>query len=284
LTRAGLYPGLIWSGIITAPLRGEIAMNMKKAIAEFIGTFALVLVGCGAAVIGGMGSGATSIDVLGIAAAFGLTIVAMAYGIGQISGCHINPAVSFGVLVAGRMTTQDFITYVIAQVLGAIAGAVVLYVILSGKASGWNGGLGQNGWGPGYLGEYGIGAALIYEVVATFLFLVCILGVTQRGAPVGLAGLAIGLTLIAIQLFGINITGTSVNPARSLGPAIVGAVSKPERLAQVWLFIVAPLIGAGIAGYLFKSGILAADDVVPDRGGGGRTEVAPGASAPRKKR
>ena len=176
-------------------------MNMKKAIAEFIGTFALVLVGCGAAVIGGMGSGATSIDVLGIAAAFGLTIVAMAYGIGQISGCHINPAVSFGVLVAGRMTTQDFITYVIAQVLGAIAGAVVLYVILSGKASGWNGGLGQNGWGPGYLGEYGIGAALIYEVVATFLFLVCILGVTQRGAPVGLAGLAIGLTLIAIQLF-----------------------------------------------------------------------------------
>ena len=259
-------------------------MNMKKAIAEFIGTFALVLVGCGAAVIGGMGSGATSIDVLGIAAAFGLTIVAMAYGIGQISGCHINPAVSFGVLVAGRMTTQDFITYVIAQVLGAIAGAVVLYVILSGKASGWNGGLGQNGWGPGYLGEYGLGAALIYEVVATFLFLVCILGVTQRGAPVGLAGLAIGLTLIAIQLFGVNITGTSVNPARSLGPAIVGAGVKPERLAQVWLFIVAPLIGAGIAGYLFKSGILAADDVVPDRRGGGRTEVAPGASAPRKRK
>ena len=250
-------------------------MNMKKAIAEFIGTFALVLIGCGAAVVGSMGSGAASIDILGIAVAFGLTIVAMAYGIGQISGCHINPAVSFGVLVAGRMTTQDFITYVIAQVLGAIAGAVVLYVILSGKASGWR---------PGYLGEYGIGAALIYEVVATFLFLVCILGVTQRGAPVGLAGLAIGLTLIAIHLFGINITGTSVNPARSLGPAIVGAGVKPERLAQVWLFIVAPLIGAGIAGYLFKSGILAADDVVPDRGGGGRTEVAPGASAPRKRK
>jgi hypothetical protein len=154
---------------------------------------------------------------------------------------------------------------------------VVLYVILSGKVSGWNGGLGQNGWGPGYLGEYGMGAALIYEVVATFLFLVCILGVTQRGAPVGIAGLAIGLTLIAIHLFGINITGTSVNPARSLGPAIVGAGANPERLAQVWLFIVAPLIGAGMAGYLFKSGILAADDVVPDRGGGGRTEVAPGA-------
>jgi aquaporin Z len=258
-------------------------MNMKKAIAEFIGTFALVLVGCGAAVIGGMGAGATSIDILGIAAAFGLTIVAMAYGIGQVSGCHINPAVSFGVLVAGRMTTQDFITYVIAQVLGAIAGAVVLYLILSGKASGWNGGLGQNGWGPGYLGEYGLGAALIYEVVATFLFLVCILGVTQRGAPVGIAGLAIGLTLIAIHLFGINITGTSVNPARSLGPALVGAGTNPQALAQVWLFIVAPLIGACVAGYLFKSGLLAADDVVPDRGGT-RSDVAPGASAPRKKR
>ena len=280
-TSGGLYSGLAGSAIMMASL-GEIVM--KKAIAEFIGTFALVLVGCGAAVIGGMGNGATSIDVLGIAAAFGLTIVAMAYGIGQISGCHINPAVSFGVLVAGRMTTQDFITYVIAQVVGAIAGAMVLYVILSGKASGWNGGLGQNGWGPGYLGEYGIGAALIYEVVATFLFLVCILGVTQRGAPVGIAGLAIGLTLIAIHLFGVNITGTSVNPARSLGPAIVGAGAKPERLTQVWLFIVAPLIGAGIAGYLFKSGILSADDVVPDRGGGGRTEVPPAASAPRKRK
>jgi aquaporin Z len=128
-----------------------------------------------------------------------------------------------------------------------------------------------------------MGAALIYEIVATFLFLVCILGVTQRGAPVGLAGLAIGLTLVAIHLLGINITGTSVNPARSLGPALVGAGTNPQALAQVWLFIVAPLIGAGVAGYLFKSGILAADDVVPDRGGT-RSDVAPGASAPRKKR
>jgi aquaporin Z len=283
-SRAGLYPGLMRSGIIPVSLRGEIAMNMKKAIAEFIGTFALVLFGVGTAVIAGMGSGATSVDILGIATAFGLAIVAMAYGIGQISGCHVNPAVSFGVLVAGRMTMQDFITYVIAQVLGAIAGAVVLYLILSGKASGWNGGLGQNGWGPGYLGEYGLSSAFIYEVVATFLFLVVILGVTQRGAPVGLAGLAIGLTLIAIHLLGINVTGTSVNPARSLGPAIVGAGTNPQALSQVWLFIVSPLIGAGLAGYLFKSGILAADDVVPDRGGGGRTEVAPGASAPRKRR
>jgi aquaporin Z len=161
---------------------------MKKAVAEFIGTFALVLVGCGALVIGGMGTGATSIDILGIAAAFGLTIVAMAYGIGQVSGCHINPAVSFGVLVAGRMSTQDFLTYVIAQVLGAIAGAVVLYVILSGKASGWSGSLGQNGWGPGYLGEYNMAAAFLWEVFGTILFLICILGVTQRGAPGRICG------------------------------------------------------------------------------------------------
>jgi aquaporin Z len=256
---------------------------MNKAIAEFIGTFALVLIGCGAAVIGGLGSGATAIDLLGISAAFGLTIVAMAYGIGQISGCHVNPAVSFGVWTAGRMSTSDLITYVIAQVLGAIAGAAVLYLILSGKASGWNGGLGQNGWGPGYLGEYNVTSAFVFEVVGTFLFLVCILGVTQRGAPVGLAGLAIGLTLIAIHLLGINITGTSVNPARSIGPALVGAATNPQALAQVWLFIVAPLIGAGVAGYLFRARVLAADDVIPERGSG-KSDVAPAASAPRKRR
>ena len=256
---------------------------MKKAVAEFIGTFALVLIGCGTAVIAGTGTGAASVDILGIAAAFGLTIVAMAYGIGQISGCHINPAVSFGVLVAGRMSAQDFVTYVIAQVLGAIAGAAVLYLILSGKLSGWGGSLGQNGWGSGYLGEYNLSAAFIFEVVGTFLFLVCILGVTQRGAPVGISGLAIGLTLIAIHLVGINITGTSVNPARSLGPAIVGAASNPHALAQVWLFIVAPLIGAGIAGFLFKSGVLAAEDIIPERGGG-KSDVPPAASAPRSRR
>jgi len=252
---------------------------MKKAVAEFIGTFALVLIGCGTAVIAGMGSGPTAVDILGIAAAFGLTIVAMAYGIGQVSGCHINPAVSFGALVAGRMTVGDFVVYVIAQILGAIAGAAVLYFILSGKAAGWTGGLGQNGWGPGYLGEYGLEAAFTYEVVGTFLFLVCILGVTQKGAPVGLAGLAIGLTLVALHLLGINITGTSVNPARSFGPAVIGYGTNPQALQQVWLFVVAPLIGAGIAGLLFKSGLLAADDVVPVRGET-KSDVAPGASAP----
>jgi aquaporin Z len=256
---------------------------MDKAVAEFIGTFALVLIGCGAAVIGGMGTGPTSIDILGIGAAFGLTIVAMAYGIGQISGCHINPAVSFGVLVAGRMTTSDFVTYVVAQVLGALAGAAVLYLLLTGKASGWNGGLGQNGFGADYLGGYNVTSAFVYEAVATFLFLVCILGVTQTGAPVGIAGLAIGMTLIALHLFGLNITGTSLNPARSIGPAIVGYATNPKAIAQLWLFIVAPLIGAGVAGYLFRSGMLAAKDVIPQRGAG-RSDVPPAASAPRKRR
>ena len=233
---------------------------MKKPIAEFIGTFTLVLFGCGAAVIGGMGTGATGIDVLGISFAFGLAIVAMAYGIGPVSGCHVNPAVSLGVLVAGRMSMSDFIAYVIAQVLGAVAGAIVLYVILSGKASGWNGGLGQNGWGTGYLGAYNLASAFVFEVVATFLFLVTILGVTQKGAPSHLAGLAIGLTLVVIHIVGINVTGVSVNPARSLGPALVGAGSNAAALGQVWLFIVAPLIGAFVAGALFKSGLLAAEE------------------------
>jgi aquaporin Z len=233
---------------------------MKKPFAEFVGTFALVFFGCGAVVIAGMGTGPTAINVLGIAFAFGLAIVAMAYGIGPISGCHVNPAVSFGVLLAGRMSVGEFIGYVVGQVLGALAGAVVLYLILSGKASGWNGGLGQNGWGPGYLGEYNMTSAFIFEVVATFLFLVCILGVTQPGAPTQFAGLAIGLTLVAIHIVGINVTGVSVNPARSLGPAIIGVGSNPAALGQVWLFIVAPLIGAGVAGLLFqRNGALSAE-------------------------
>ncbi|MFA6266146.1 MAG: aquaporin [Pseudolabrys sp.] len=235
----------------------------KKLIAEFVGTFALVLIGCGAAVIGGMGTGPTAIDVLGISFAFGLAIVAMAYGIGPVSGCHVNPAVSFGVYIAGRMSQSEMIGYVIAQVAGAVAGAAVLYIIMSGKAAGWNGGLGQNGWGTGYLGNYNVLSAFVFEAVATFLFLVCILGVTQRRNPThihGLAGLAIGLTLVAIHIVGINVTGVSVNPARSLGPAIIGAGSNPAALAQVWLFIVAPLLGAAAAGLLFRNGTLEAND------------------------
>jgi aquaporin Z len=236
---------------------------MKKGIAEFIGTFTLVFFGCGAAVIAGMGTGPTSIDVLGIAFAFGLAIVAMAYGIGPISGCHVNPAVSFGVLVAGRMQKDEFIQYVIAQVLGAIAGALVLSIILAGKSSGWSGGLGQNGWGHGYLGEYNWFSAFVFEVVATFLFLVVILGVTQKGSPmhlVGFAGLAIGLTLTAIHIVGINVTGVSVNPARSIGPALIGIFHNPQAFVQLWLFIIAPMLGAGAAGQLFKPGAVLSVD------------------------
>jgi aquaporin Z len=233
---------------------------MNKPIAEFIGTFTLVFMGCGAAVIAGMASGPTGIDVLGIAFAFGLAIVAMAYGIGPVSGCHVNPAVSFGVFVAGRMSMNDLVAYVIAQVLGAIAGAAVLYLILSGKASGWTGSLGQNGWGAGYLGEYNMLSAFVFEAVATFIFLVCILGVTHESAPPhisGLAGLAIGLTLVGIHIVGINVTGVSVNPARSIGPALIGIGSNPAAFAQLWLFIIAPLVGAGVAGLLFANGVLA---------------------------
>ncbi len=229
---------------------------MNKSVAEFIGAFALVFFGCGAAAIGGMGTGPTAVNLLGIASAFGFAIVAMAYGIGPISGCHVNPAVSFGVFAAGRMSAAEMIQYWIAQVLGAIVGAAALYLILSGKASGWTGGLGQNGWGSGNFGEYNMVSALVFEVVGTFLFLVCILGVTHPFAPTGFAGLAIGLTLVVIHLVGINITGTSVNPARSIGPALVGFGSNQQAVAQLWLFIVAPLIGAGAAGLLFKESAL----------------------------
>lgn len=230
---------------------------MNKAVAEFIGTFALVLFGCGSAVIAGPQVGATTVGILGIAFAFGLTIVAMAYGIGPVSGCHVNPAVSLGAFLAGRMPAGELVTYVVAQCLGAIAGAAVLYLIMSGKAAGWDGGLGGNGWGKGYLGEYNVVSAFVFEAIATFLFLVTILGVTQKGAPSHLAGLAIGLTLTVIHIVGINVTGVSVNPARSLGPAVLlGGTT----LGQLWLFIVAPLLGAAVAGLAFRSGLLASEE------------------------
>ena len=226
---------------------------MKTLIAELIGTFALVLFGCGSAVLAG-----GEVGQLGIAFAFGLAIVAMAYGIGPISGCHVNPAVSFGAFIAGRMSAGTMFQYWIAQFIGAVLGAAVLYVIASGKA-GYDlaaNGLGQNGWGPGYLGEYSLVAALVFEVVATFLFLVVILGSTQKSAPGMVAGLAIGLTLAVIHIVGIQVTGVSVNPARSFGPAvIVGG----EAISQLWLFFVAPLIGAALAGLLFKQKVLEAE-------------------------
>jgi aquaporin Z len=226
----------------------------KKFAAEFIGTFGLVLIGCGAAVLGGF----EHVGQLGIALAFGLALVAMAYGIGPISGCHINPAVSVAMRIAGRMSNNELILYVIAQCLGAIVGAGALYLIATGK-TGWNindSGLGQNGYGPLSPGQYALWSCLVFEVLATFLFRAVVLGVTQPGQPTQIAGLAIGGTLAAIHIVGIQVTGVSVNPARSLGPALlVGG----EAFAQLWLFIVAPLIGAVLAGLAFRSNFLAAN-------------------------
>jgi aquaporin Z len=223
---------------------------MKIFLAELIGTFTLVLFGCGAAVLAG-----GEVGQLGIAFAFGLAIVAMAYGIGPVSGCHVNPAVSFGAFIAGRMDMNTMLRYWVAQFLGAFLGAAVLWLIATGQ-TGYDlasNGLGQNGWGPGYLGEYSLAAALVFEVAATFLFLVVILGATQKSAPGMVAGLAIGLTLVVIHIVGIQVTGVSVNPARSFGPAVlVGGVA----LSQLWLFLIAPLIGAAIAGFLFKRKLL----------------------------
>ena len=226
----------------------------KKFAAEFVGTFTLVLLGCGAAVLAGFGI----VGQEGIAWAFGLAIVAMAYGIGPVSGCHVNPAVSFGAWVAGRMNMGEMLGYWVAQCLGAIVGAGVLYLIASGSADySIEAGLGQNGYGAHSPGEYGLIACAVFEVVATFIFLVAILGVTQKGAPAQFAGLAIGLTLVAIHIVGIQVTGVSVNPARSLGPAVwvLG-----DALLQLWLFIAAPMVGAGLAGWAFRAKLLSADD------------------------
>lgn len=225
----------------------------KKLIAEMLGTMILVLFGCGSAVLMG-----AQIGMLGIALAFGLAIVAAAYGLGAISGAHLNPAVSLGMVTAGRMSFGDFIGYAIAQCVGALIGALILMVIASGKADytvAVNG-LGQNGFGAGYLGEYTMGAALVFECVMTFIFVTVILGATAAGAPGAMAGLAIGLTLAAIHLVGINVTGVSVNPARSFGPAVlVGG----KALSDLWVFIVAPLAGGALAGLLYAAGITRAD-------------------------
>lgn len=228
---------------------------MKKMTAEFIGTFTLVLLGCGSAVIAG-----TDIGLLGISFAFGLALIGMAYAIGHISGCHINPAVSLGAVVAGRMELGEATQYIFAQIAGAITGALVLLIIASGKAdySVAANGLGQNGWGAGYLGEYALGAAFVFELVATFLFVTVILGSTGAGAPSAMAGLAIGLALVVIHLVGINVTGVSVNPARSIGPALFAGAT---ALSQLWLFILAPVLGGVLAGLAFRTGLLDIDIV-----------------------
>jgi len=223
---------------------------MTKFIAEFIGTLALVLFGCGAAVLAG-----PEVGQLGIALAFGFAIVAMAYGIGPHSGCHVNPAVSLAAWVAGRMTAKRMLIYWAAQFLGATAGAAILWYLAD--AGGVGGELGRNGWGPGYLGEYPMMAALAFEVVMTALFVIVILGSTGAGSAPGFAGIGIGIALAVIHIVGIQITGVSVNPARSFGPAVlVGG----EALAQLWLFIVAPAIGAVLGALLFRFDLLKVGD------------------------
>jgi len=230
---------------------------MRKYLAEFIGTFTLVFFGCGTAVVAAKTIGPVEgVGLLGIAFAFGFALIAMAYGIGPISGCHINPAVSLGVFAAGRMSAKDLIGYIVGQGLGGIAAAVVLAVIVggaAGKCEFATAHLGQNGWGKDYLGEYTLCAAMIFEFVATLLFVIVILGSTGKGAPTQMAGLAIGITLVVIHILGINITGVSVNPARSFGPALL---ARGHALAQVWLFLVFPSLAGIVAGLLFRTKVL----------------------------
>lgn len=220
---------------------------VKKLSAEFIGTLVLVLFGCGAAVLG-----PTPFDQLAVSMAFGLAIVAMAYGIGPVSGCHVNPAVSLAAFIAGRMSLKDMGLYWVAQILGGLAGAAILGHIASGGFAS----LGANGFEGGSPGGYGMHAALIFEIVATAIFVIVILGVTGPKGQGAFAGLAIGLTLAVIHIVGIQVTGVSVNPARSFGPAVLQG---GEALSQVWLFFVAPAVGATIGALLFRFKVLEPD-------------------------
>jgi aquaporin Z len=220
---------------------------VKKFSAELVGTMVLVLFGCGAAVLG-----PAPFDQLAVSLAFGFAIVAMAYGIGPVSGCHVNPAVSLAAFVAGRMSAKDMLIYWVAQFAGALIGAFLLSLIAkTGMAN-----LGQNGWGPGYLGEYSMTAALIFEVVMTAVFVVVILGVSGDKGHGPFAGVAIGITLAVIHIVGIQVTGVSVNPARSFGPAVLAG---GQALGQLWLFIVAPAIGAVLGALLFRLKVLDPD-------------------------
>jgi len=223
---------------------------VNRAVAEFIGTFWLVLGGCGSAVLAAAFPN-VGIGLLGVSFAFGLTVLTMAFAIGHISGCHLNPAVSLGLVVGGRFKGSELAPYVIAQVAGAVLAAAVLYFIASGQA-GFDlaaSGLASNGYADHSPGKYSIAAGFVTEVVMTFMFLIIILGATDDRAPKGFAPIAIGLGLTLIHLISIPVTNTSVNPARSTGPAlIVGGWA----LQQLWLFRVAPLIGAALAGFAYR--------------------------------
>ncbi|GGZ15827.1 aquaporin Z [Echinicola pacifica] len=221
---------------------------MKKLIAEFIGTFWLVLGGCGSAVLAA-GFPELGIGFAGVALAFGLTVLTMAYAIGHISGCHLNPAVSFGLWAGGRFSSKELLPYIVAQVLGAILAAGILYIIASDNPNFVVGGFAANGFGEHSPGGFGLVAALVTEIVMTFGFLIVILGATHSKAPKGFAGIAIGLCLTLIHLISIPVTNTSVNPARSTSQAIfVG----DWAISQLWLFWVAPIVGAILAGWVYK--------------------------------
>jgi len=231
---------------------------MKKYIAELIGTFSLVLFGCGAAVIAGIFTAPAGIGLLGISLAFGLTVVVMAYAIGPISGCHINPAITIAMLVAKKISFKNAVGYIIAQLIGATIASYTLYTIQKG-APGFVMGdwaLGANGWGEKYLGAYNTTSAFIAETLFTFLFIFVIFATTSKLGNAAMAGLAIGLTLVLIHLVVIPITGTSVNPARSFGPAIIGG---GKAIQQLWLFIAAPILG-GILAALVWMGIFETKD------------------------
>lgn len=221
---------------------------MKKYVAEFIGTFVLTLFGCGSAALTGGIDG--SLGILGIAMAFGLSIVAMAYAIGDVSGCHINPAVSFAMLISKKMDTKDFIGYIVAQFAGGIvAGGVLLAIVNMSSLNVADSGLGTNGFGElSYIG-LSMAGAIVVEIILTFVFIMTILGVTAKAKTANIAGLVIGLCLAFVHILGIALTGTSVNPARSLGPAIFAGGT---ALSQVWVFIVAPLVGAALAACVFS--------------------------------
>jgi aquaporin Z len=221
----------------------------RKLTAEFIGTFWLVLGGCGSAVLAAAFPD-VGIGFLGVALAFGLTVLTMAFAIGHISGCHLNPAVSIGLWAGGRFNASELLPYIIIQVAGAIAGAGVLYLIASGKAGfELSSGLASNGYGEHSPGGYSLASCLLTEVVMTFMFLMIILGATDKRAPQGFAPIAIGLGLTLIHLISIPVTNTSVNPARSTGPALLVG---DWATAQLWMFWVAPIIGAVIAGFVYR--------------------------------
>jgi len=220
--------------------------DTNKYLAELIGTFVLVFMGCGSAVIAG-----EKVGFLGISLAFGLSVLVMVYAIGPVSGCHINPAITIAMLVNGKISGKDAGVYIICQCIGAIIAAALLLVLMTGLPTYdlATNGLGQNGYGSASPGGFSMMSGLIAEVILTFIFLIVIFGATSRAAPAGFAGIAIGLSLALIHIVGIPVTGVSVNPARSIGPALLAGGT---ALTQLWLFIVAPIIGAVLAAFVWK--------------------------------